>query len=837
LALSLPAVAQEPAPSKPSNESPGRLVGTNLFYFLEFDSATGRAHNVSGLGLGGFDRPSAMAYDPNSQTLYAASPANMLITFDVTTGRTRPVGPLGWPVRGLAFDPNTNTLYGSDTEAQELAVIDTNTGLATPVGSLLPYYEVENLAFDPTTDTLYGLNNRVTLLTIDTADGTPTEVGTLSDYIDGGLTFDTVNGKLLSTGEDPESGSSASRLVSIDPQTLELTYWPNPLIVNLNQIWALALDPNTQCLFAADTWKHIFLEIDRDTGVAGRIGQWGYPDVDALTYDPANDVLYAVDFHLLIRIDAESRRVTEIGSIAQKVRGLAFDPITRTLFGSAINPSELLIIDQNTAGVTVVGRISDGMGGVHHIYGLAFDTVRRQLFGVGPYNDALVQINRQTGAGTNLGPLGFDNLEGLAFDPRSRFLYAVANYWFDRKTPVIEIDPDGPTARLVGIAPLYETQAAAFDQTRGHIVAFEGEFQNLWSINPLNLSTHTMDALGHGNVLGMDYDPDSDTIYAVAQLTGHLLTVDQITGETTTIGPIGIENVQGLAYNSLTNTLFGSASPFGSPPPGGQLITLNVTTGAASPVGPIGFQRVFGLAFDPFTNTLYGVDRDTDQLITIDQTAGTGTTVGPTGFDRIGGLAFNIENRKLYGADRATQQLVEIDPATGAGTAVGPTGHPDIYALSYAPKVADCNLNRLPDDDDLANGTSLDCNGNAVPDECDLGDGSSQDENANAVPDECDPSACCRLAGGINCTEVTSADCAKIGGVSGAKFSTCRSAQNPRGFDCRCMRDPADCNHNAVPDACDISRGTSRDVFPPHRAPDGIPDECQTRTLKPVNPP
>ena len=82
----------------------------------------------------------------------------------------------------------------------------------------------------------------------------------------------------------------------------------------------------------------------------------------------------------------------------------------------------------------------------------------------------------------------------------------------------------------------------------------------------------------------------------------------------------------------------------------------------------------------------------------------------------------------------------------------------------------DCNLNGIPDDEDLAMGTSLDCNGNAIPDECDT------DCQPNGTPDDCDITA----------------------GTSG------------------------DCNANSIPDECDVAGGTSPDVNE-----DGVPDECQ----------
>jgi hypothetical protein len=95
----------------------------------------------------------------------------------------------------------------------------------------------------------------------------------------------------------------------------------------------------------------------------------------------------------------------------------------------------------------------------------------------------------------------------------------------------------------------------------------------------------------------------------------------------------------------------------------------------------------------------------------------------------------------------------------------------------------DCNLNGVPDTDDISGGTSQDANGNGVPDECedcngngvldpqDIAGGTSADVNANGLPDECEP----------------------------------------------------DCNGNGLPDSFDIEQGTSVDAYG-----NGVPDECET---------
>jgi hypothetical protein len=71
----------------------------------------------------------------------------------------------------------------------------------------------------------------------------------------------------------------------------------------------------------------------------------------------------------------------------------------------------------------------------------------------------------------------------------------------------------------------------------------------------------------------------------------------------------------------------------------------------------------------------------------------------------------------------------------GGHLARTPAGTLSIELLSPQ---ADCNGNGVPDDQDLADGTSFDCNTNDVPDECDIAAGTAPDQNENTVPDECD---------------------------------------------------------------------------------------------------
>ena len=142
--------------------------------------------------------------------------------------------------------------------------------------------------------------------------------------------------------------------------------------------------------------------------------------------------------------------------------------------------------------------------------------------------------------------------------------------------------------------------------------------------------------------------------------------------------------------------------------------------------------------------------------------------------------------------------------------AIGEPMNVVVRAVAKVP-TGDCNLNGVPDDCDIASGTSLDVDGNGVPDEC-------EDCNGNGIPDECDLSCDGSCAGLPGCGQ--SADCQPDGIPD-----ECQVAGNDCNTDAipdDCQLEGNDCNGNGVLDECDVSSGTSQDLNG-----DGLPDECE----------
>ncbi len=216
------------------------------------DKVTGVESNVGFTGT--FDIE-ALAYWPNSRTLYAANGGVLVRLEWMTDGRFTAIGagigsvngPLGsisvTDVDGLAFDPTTSPplLFGSVRRANEgendlLIRIDTNTGqrVANAFGAGVDYLvvqnaitsggavcsDVEDLAFDPLDGSLFALQSdggeHALLTRINPWDGGVIVVGPPGVDDAEGLTFDLEGNLFLSTGKNARNLAQRDGLYSVD---------------------------------------------------------------------------------------------------------------------------------------------------------------------------------------------------------------------------------------------------------------------------------------------------------------------------------------------------------------------------------------------------------------------------------------------------------------------------------------------------------------------------------------------------------------------------------------------------------------------------------------------
>ena len=169
--------------------------------------------------------------------------------------------------------------------------------------------------------------------------------------------------------------------------------------------------------------------------------------VEAAAFQPGSGVLFAVDGGRLGTLNLQtgifSARPSSIGSGSgadgtidfDDVDGLTFDPDTGTLYGSqrvrTEDPDVLLVIDPDTG-----AHVPDAFGAGDDylpitplpdetkIDDLAIDAdgTLYAIANQGGHGDHLVSIDRETGALTDVGPTGHDDIEGLTFAPGGRLL-------------------------------------------------------------------------------------------------------------------------------------------------------------------------------------------------------------------------------------------------------------------------------------------------------------------------------------------------------------------------------------------------------------------------------
>src|SRR5258706_7475641 len=203
--------------------------------------------------------------------------------------------------------------------------------------------------------------------------------------------------------------------------------------------------------------------------------------------------------------------------------------------------------------------------------------------------------------------------------------------------------------------------------------------ESLWQLNLSTGEARFIGNLGFDNVNSLAFDPFTGTLFGVHEGDLQLITINPATGVGTVVGPLGIpaDTYPGisLAFDNSGNLFMATTD--------GNFYAVDVATGAASLIGPAD-QRVICLAF--WGRPLLGIGGDSaNNLLTINPRTGEAKPVGPftTG---VGDIAFDSEGI-LWGAEGDTPATFTIDVASGqptfvASTASGPIGGDGWSALA-----------------------------------------------------------------------------------------------------------------------------------------------------------
>ncbi len=203
-------------------------------------------------------------------------------------------------------------------------------------------------------------------------------------------------------GRDSDGPDALHRIVrtDADPTTNETTIGEGTGTFNIE---ALALHPQTSIIYAAnagtlgilDPTTGKFTAVGEGIGSGeGSAGTVRFDDVDGLNFDPETGILYG---------SQRERRDNDML--------LQIDPATGEAVSGAFGGDDYVVVEDPD--------------GLHDIDDLAIDPTDGQMYAIANDDgrrDHLVTIDKATGAVTDVGSLGVDDMEGLSFSPEGQLI-------------------------------------------------------------------------------------------------------------------------------------------------------------------------------------------------------------------------------------------------------------------------------------------------------------------------------------------------------------------------------------------------------------------------------
>jgi hypothetical protein len=454
----------------------------------------------------------------------------------------------------------------------------------------------------------------------------------------------------------------------------------------LDAVPAITID-SEGWVYGLEARSNDIYKIDAETGYAVAVTHTDIEGLIAIEFD-TSDVLYGYssDNSGLYTIDLNTGHSTLIGNSMYGLRGLSFNPIDNSLWGSYFN--ELYSIDANDGSYTYVGPANLN----YPLTDIAFD-IAGNLFGTSGGNmeedNQFVSLNTETGQGTIIGEIGYRSVSGLDFYTaplEGRYVYVspdTLNFDFIEvrdssyvheiqitnigteiltisdivasDTTVILVNlPDFPLVLPSRLSQIIETQMFVPDT---------GIFQETLTItsDSQDGAEHTVVVTGRGVIIA---PADSGMWYAS---TGHddggrFLSINPTTGEGTLIGETGLDAVPAIAINSKGKIYGISASS-------GWLCRIDGQSGNAFNLINTNLSRITSLAFDN-NDQLYAYSDGTSSLYLINLDNNEVELIGYADYG-LRGLSFNPLNNSLWGA--RWWEIMKINSSDGSTELIGNT--------------------------------------------------------------------------------------------------------------------------------------------------------------------
>jgi hypothetical protein len=184
----------------------------------------------------------------------------------------------------------------------------------------------------------------------------------------------------------------------------------------------MAFDPSTQLIFVSDVtmpgggaWG--LGTLDWTNGGIGIVGPHvNTTDIHALAYDRINNQLWGADTQCaggsgLATVNRTTGEAVCIGNFGtSEIRGLAYDQVRDRLYG--INATDLVVVDRGTGAATPIGP--HGIPSLGSVYALEFVPDRFSLFATTSTGD-LYAVDPGNGAASLIGNTGFTGASSSAY--------------------------------------------------------------------------------------------------------------------------------------------------------------------------------------------------------------------------------------------------------------------------------------------------------------------------------------------------------------------------------------------------------------------------------------
>ncbi len=183
--------------------------------------------------------------------------------------------------------------------------------------------------------------------------------------------------------------------------------------------------------------------------------------VDAIAFDPKNDMLYAdrFDNQQVVVINAKSNKVYTSIPIGGALEYIIYDPASDRIYQNVESTNSIAVIDPNLNRVVATWPIAPAT----EPHGLAVDSVTHRLFSAGA-NGKLAVVDTTTGAVIDTVDIA-QEVDQIAFDPGRRRVYCASSIGL---LSVVQ-ETDTGARHLADITVPRRTHSVAVDPTTHNV--------------------------------------------------------------------------------------------------------------------------------------------------------------------------------------------------------------------------------------------------------------------------------------------------------------------------------------------------------------------------------